>query len=164
MVVGGGGLTMSAQTTVTEFLGDAVHSFRLPLGQLEELQEKTKAGPQALLERLIGGTWTIRDVTETIRLGLIGGGMLPADAHQFIGRYVDQQPLSTSLGAAVVILSATLNGRQVEDAGGNAAAAKSKSEPAPTGLTLPPSDEAPPSSASRRPNSKPSRSRKSKTR
>lgn len=156
-----GGLTMASPTTVVEFLGDQVHTFLLPLKRSEELQIKLNAGPMTVLNRLVDGSWRIEDVTETIRLALIGGGMGPADAAQFISRYVDEQPLNEMLGAAVVILSATLNGRKVEDAGGNAKAAMSKSDPGQTGSTSPRSDGAPPSSGSARKSSAASRSRKS---
>lgn len=54
--------------------GDGVYAFALYGAQLEELQEKTDAGPMELYRRLLGGTWRAEDARETIRLGLIGGG------------------------------------------------------------------------------------------
>lgn len=54
--------------------GDGVYAFRLPFGPLvEELQEKTDAGPLEVYRRLVSGTWRRADVVETIRLGLLGG-------------------------------------------------------------------------------------------
>lgn len=54
--------------------GDGVYAFALDFGQIEELQEKTDCGPFELYKRLLSGAWRIKDVTETIRLGLLGGG------------------------------------------------------------------------------------------
>ncbi len=52
----------------------------LGLGELLELQEKCDAGPAQIVARLEGGTWRVQDLRETLRLGLIGGGMTPTDA------------------------------------------------------------------------------------
>lgn len=53
---------------------DGVYAFALIWGQLQELQEKTDAGPLELYNRVLGGTWRYADVRETIRLALLGGG------------------------------------------------------------------------------------------
>ncbi len=48
--------------------GDGPHRFRLAMGELEELQEKTGVGPFALMHRLISGEWKVADVREPLRL------------------------------------------------------------------------------------------------
>lgn len=53
---------------------DGVYSFRLLVGELMELEEKTNAGPMELYRRLLNGTWRSIDVTETLRLALLCGG------------------------------------------------------------------------------------------
>jgi hypothetical protein len=103
----------------TEFdWADGRHSFRLPIGQLLELQEKTGHGPQSILTRLINGTWFVNDVTETIRLGLIGGGMKPDQAYGLIKRYVHDRPLQESIQPAIAILGSALIGTDQEETPG----------------------------------------------
>lgn len=94
--------------------GDGTHSFRLSIGQLLELQEKTACGPMELFRRLSAGTWRVSDIRETIRLGLIGGGAKPVDALGLTRRYVDDRPLAESVPVAQAILMVILFG-QPED-------------------------------------------------
>lgn len=91
----------------TDF-GDGSHRFRLALGELEELQEKTGIGPFLLWQRLLNGEWRIADVRETLRLGLIGGGMEPVAALNLIRRYADarQDWLAHSVLAQAIVLAA----------------------------------------------------------
>jgi len=55
--------------------GDGAYLFRLDFGGVRELQRLTDAGPLVLHRRLLHGQWMMDDVRETIRLGLIGGGL-----------------------------------------------------------------------------------------
>ncbi|QEN86878.1 gene transfer agent family protein [Labrys sp. KNU-23] len=103
---------MDCKTTFT--WADGQYSFALPLGQLEELQEKADCGPLALLERMRNGTWREADLRQTIRLGLIGGGLEPTAALRMVERYVyPARPLMEGLLPAQSILAAALWG--VED-------------------------------------------------
>lgn len=87
---------------------DGHHDFRLAIGELEELQEKTSVGPPVVLRRLHGGEWFVADVRETIRLGLVGGGMKATEALVLVRRYVDERPdwLNNALLARVIIEAA----------------------------------------------------------
>lgn len=67
--------------------------------------------------RQIGGDWRVDDVRETIRLGLIGGGMSPTDAFVFVSGYVDQYPLTENIGLAASILMHALIGDQDDPVG-----------------------------------------------
>ena len=74
-------MTAPKETYVDEFFGDAVHRFDLHAGsfdRLTELQEKTGDGPFVTFKRLRDGEWRVVDVSETIRIGLIGGGASPS--------------------------------------------------------------------------------------
>ena len=62
------------------------HPFWLRIGELRALQQHCDAGPFWVYGRLISGQWRVEDVRETLRLGLIGGGMSEKDA----GKLVDQ--------------------------------------------------------------------------
>lgn len=72
--------------------GDGTYHFSLPMTQLEELQAKTDAGPLQLLNRLGTDEWRTQDVSETIRLGLIGGGKTPLEALHLVRKYVLNTP------------------------------------------------------------------------
>lgn len=95
---------------ITAPFGDGDQTFRLALAQLLELQEKADAGPMELLARLRGISWRVQDVRETVRLGLIGGGMSPPDALRLVQRYVDGRPLLESVPIAALVLMAALQG------------------------------------------------------
>lgn len=103
---------MKGDISVEVVWGDGPHRFRLPLGQLRELQDKCNAGPQEILGRLSGSTWRVDDVRETIRLGLIGGGMKPTEAYILTSRYVDDQPLLENVPVAQSVLLAALVGSE----------------------------------------------------
>lgn len=101
---------------------DGTYSFRLAWGQLSELQEKCDAGPYVVLQRLHDGAWRIEDISNIIRLGLIGGGMEPAAALKIARRYVEERPPMENLIPAQVILSAGLMGVSEEPVGEQGAA------------------------------------------
>ena len=76
---------------ITADFGDGAYVFRLPLGQLEELQETTGFGPFKLAQRLLQGEWAPKDVMETLRLGLIGGGAKSMDALRLVRNYAAEE-------------------------------------------------------------------------
>lgn len=90
--------------------GDGDHVFKLNLGLIRELQDKCKAGPAEIAERLSTGRWRIDDIREPIRLGLIGGGMKPVDALALVKRYVDERPLAENVLTAQAVIMAVLYG------------------------------------------------------
>ena len=94
---------------------DGTYGFRLAIGELEELQEKTGVGPYTLLRRLLSNDWKIEDVRETIRLGLIGGGTEAIAALNLMRRYVEQRAdwLNNAM-LAQAIVSAALVGAPEE--------------------------------------------------
>lgn len=98
----------SAKITIT--WGDDEHIFRLPLKQLRELQDKTDVGPEALYRRVSSGDWKVQDLRETIRLGLIGGGMDEVKAAKLVHQYFDDSPILKHKPTALAILLAALLG------------------------------------------------------
>lgn len=113
---------MSRDASVTLTWADGEHRFRLAIGQLRELQEKCDAGPAEVLARLSSGKWRLDDVRETLRLGLIGGGLSPGDAHRLTVRYVDERPWLENVQPAQAVLMAALVGAPEEPVGKGAAA------------------------------------------
>ena len=62
------------------FFGDGERDFLLTPEIIVELERKTGAGIGGLCRRLFAGDFKHADITETIRLGLIGGGTSPKEA------------------------------------------------------------------------------------
>ncbi|MBN9018723.1 MAG: gene transfer agent family protein [Rhizobiales bacterium] len=120
---------------------DGTYTFRLALDQIEELERKRDLSIFTLAQRLDPALRTARlgDITEVIRLGLIGGGMTPVDALAKVRRYVDERPIDESRDTAYAIVLAGLmrvHGDEVK-ASGEAKAAERN------GSTSPPSEEPP---------------------
>lgn len=108
---------MSRNASISFDWADGLHVFRLGIGQLRELQEKVDAGPAFILGRLADGSWRVDDLIQTLRLGLIGGGMAPAEAVKLVRRYVEERPLLESIIPAQLVLSAVLTGSPDEELG-----------------------------------------------
>lgn len=120
---------MSRDASIELAFADGDYTFRLPWGKLAELQEKCNAGPYVVLRRLYDNTWRIEDISQVIRLGLIGGGTKPADALALVRRYVEERPPLENVMLAQAILSAGLMGAPEEKVGegeGEAEAAATK--------------------------------------
>lgn len=102
----------------TEFLGDGPQDFRLAYGQFLELQEKTGVGPMALYRRIEGDDWMISDISEIIRVGLIGAGMAPKEAFRLVKRYViDRAPMENIMLARAILLVGLTGAPEEEEAG-----------------------------------------------
>lgn len=133
---------MSHDARVTVAWGDSpATTFRLAIAQIAELEEKCGIGVAALHRRVASGDWYVRDLTETIRLGLIGGGATPVAALKLVSRYVEQRPLLESQPVAELILSAALIGVPSDPL------AAGETESPPTGSVSPSSMEPAPPSA-----------------
>lgn len=113
---------MSRDAKVDLDFADGTYTFRLAWGQLIELQEKCDAGPYVILSRLDGIEWRMQDISETIRLGLIGGGLEPAKALRMVRRYVEECPPLESLMIARGVLAVALMGAPDEPVGEPSAA------------------------------------------
>lgn len=96
---------------------DGDYAFRLGWGELEQLQEKCDAGPYVILQRLVTNTWNVGDISHTIRLGLIGGGLKPVEALTLVRDYVEKRPPLESLIFAKTILVVALMGAPEESVG-----------------------------------------------
>jgi hypothetical protein len=97
--------------------GDGTYLFALKLKQIEELQRLCGAGLGEIAQRLlVERRWYAGDIVETIRLGLIGGGMAPVPAREKIETYVEGRPLadprdpSNALATAQAIITAAYFG------------------------------------------------------
>jgi len=86
------------------FFGDGERDFKLPPDLIVELERKTGSGIGGLCRRLFAGDFRHADVTETIRLALIGGGTAPKDADALVAAYAVNRPFSETYPLAVSIL------------------------------------------------------------
>lgn len=108
---------MSRDAQITFPWADGDYTFRLGWGELEQLQEACDAGPYVILTRLQDETWRIGDISHTIRLGLVGGGMKMTDALLKVRKYVEARPPTENLLFAQIILSAGCVGAPEEKVG-----------------------------------------------
>ncbi len=86
------------------------HTFALKIGDLRALQQNCDAGPEQIARRFADGSWRIDDLVETIRLGLIGGGMEREKAMWLINRTVDQHGWLALKPTAYAVISSALMG------------------------------------------------------
>lgn len=99
---------------VTLQFADADYLFRLPLKRIAELEEKCGAPVGAIWKRVcLTGDYHAVDLIETVRLGLIGGGLDPQEARKLIERYCDTWPLSEWHVHAIAILGACVEGYEM---------------------------------------------------
>lgn len=75
-----------------------------------ELERVTGAGIGRLVGRVIAGEYHAGDLSETVRLALIGGGTTPAEAATLTRVYVKERPLTEGHALATEILLAAWNG------------------------------------------------------
>lgn len=86
------------------------HPFALDIGALRALQTACDAGPQQILTRITAGSWRVDDLMQTIRLGLIGGGMAQAEAARIVDAAFRSHPLLTFRPTAQSVLVLALMG------------------------------------------------------
>ena len=108
---------MSRDASVSLPFADGTKTFRLAWGELIKLQEATDAGPFVVYRRLMSGQWKMGDISNTIRLGLIGGGLEPDKALSFVRDYVESRPPMESLALAQGVLGIALQGAPDEKPG-----------------------------------------------
>jgi hypothetical protein len=107
---------VSADGSLRLFWGDGEQTFRFAIGQFRELQENINkrrvaigapmVGPMSLVRLLQANDAWPDDVRDVLRLGLIGGGMKPADAHRLMTHYFDAVPPLENMKPAFTVLLA----------------------------------------------------------
>ena len=117
--------------------------FRLGWGELVALQEARDAGPFLVLNRLLSGTWRMEDIAETIRIGLIGGGMPEPAARRLVVNKVEGNVPLENLVLAQRVLAAGLAGAGDEELVGKKSEADGTTEETPRSPTE--SSDSPPS-------------------
>ena len=100
----------------TAFFGDGEKTFAFTHEMILELERKTGHGIFALFTRIQTRQAAFADMTETIRLGLIGGGATPAEAAALVNTYAVARPLGESLAVALGILTTLFFGPEEPEA------------------------------------------------
>ncbi|AZO04586.1 gene transfer agent family protein [Mesorhizobium sp. M2A.F.Ca.ET.043.02.1.1] len=108
---------MSRDASTTQTFANDDYVFRMGWGELEQLQEACDAGPYVVLDRLVSGRWRMGDISNVIRLGLIGGGAEPVKALKLVRAYVQDRPPLENLVLAQLVLGAAVAGAPEEDVG-----------------------------------------------
>ena len=99
----------TSRTLVTAAFAGRECRFQLRLGEMAELERLCGAGIGAIFMRLGTHQFGHRDVWDTIRLGLEGGGMSGIAASALVVRY-QSEPLMDYLPLAGQIVAAAVNG------------------------------------------------------
>jgi hypothetical protein len=134
---------MNHQAEVTLDWADGTYTFRLSVKGIIELEEKCGAPFGQIFTRLTTGLFAVNDVVETIRIGLIGGGMKPTEAKKLIDRYA--MPVGDNQHLARAIIMGAMFGFEVSPLGNQKAATETES---PNASTPPPLQRTPSRSAS----------------
>lgn len=93
------------------------HDFRLTLGHLRALQDACNAGPFEIRNRLLTQTARVDDVTATLRLGLIGGGMDKPAALKLVETTAENSGLMALILPALSVLTHALVGPEDDPVG-----------------------------------------------
>src|SRR5687767_6104898 len=91
----------AADLSHAAFFGDRERTFKLPASLWPELERVTGAGLGALCQRVFRSEFRASDITEILRLALIGGGEKPETAAALVANYVPARPLIESYSLAV---------------------------------------------------------------
>lgn len=105
------------------------HSFRLGIGELRAIEQRSDAGSAVVMMRLLTGSWKIDDVVSTLRIGLVGGGMPEKDAQKTVDAALEvASPYTLAVTAADVIRRFIMWDGEDQPASGEAQAEAPKKE------------------------------------
>jgi hypothetical protein len=114
---------MSRDGSVELVWAGDLRKFRLGIDELLALQDKRDAGPQEIANRLRKQSWRVQDVHETIRLGLLGGGMDAKLAQRLVDEQARPGKLASSALIAFAIIVSAIQGDENDPVGKEQAAA-----------------------------------------
>ena len=88
-------------TAHSAFIGDRTYPLRLGRNEILSLEEKQGRGIGTIWRNVLSGDFAHADLTETIRLGLVGAGMAPQAAQILTERDVATRPYAELLPIAI---------------------------------------------------------------
>lgn len=89
---------------ITEFFGDAKYKFHIGVDEALEWERSQRKSLYQCFRELSGGTFYTKDVKETLRLGLIGGGLDDVDAFSLVEAYFGKNKLEPDIKLAIKII------------------------------------------------------------
>ncbi|KQM35096.1 hypothetical protein ASF03_02280 [Rhizobium sp. Leaf68] len=95
-----------------QFFGDEERAFRLAPDLVLELERKVGTGIGALSRRFFAGDFRFIELTEVIRLGLIGGGTDAEEADAFVKTYAARMPVTDLYAVALPVIENLMFGPQ----------------------------------------------------
>lgn len=107
---------MDDEATVEVAWGGDARRFRLGIGELLALEDKRACPAFTVFERLREGRPFVSDIVETIRIGLIGGGMDAKSARDLVDRVIGAGKVFENLMTAQIVLAAALMGLPKDEA------------------------------------------------
>lgn len=113
-------------TPAVLFFGDGKHPFLFLAAEWQELQRVTNCGPWEIEARLLSSRCSFAEMRETLRVGLLGGGMTPKAAADLVESYVGKRPGDLDEGRLVALgaLGYSLHGLDATIAGESSPAPK----------------------------------------
>ena len=94
------------ETAARLFVGDAEYDLLLSPAVIVELERLTGRGIGGIFRRLAASEFSFAEVIDTIRLGLVGGGMDPRRAAELVETYVKPRPLAETFPMALAVMEA----------------------------------------------------------
>jgi hypothetical protein len=99
---------------------DGTYTFRLGISDIEELEAKRDLSIYEIARRMHPDRPEARitDISEVLRIGLIGGGTKPTDALAKVRRYVEERPVEENRDVAYAVVLAALarvHSRDIEE-------------------------------------------------
>lgn len=101
---------MNDRQPVKQFFGDAEHEFHLPPDLVVELERKLGSGIGAIYRRFLNSEFGFSDLTEVLRLGLVGGGADPKDAAMLVTTYASRMTVMKLYMSALPVLDELMSG------------------------------------------------------
>ncbi|WP_413709376.1 gene transfer agent family protein [Rhizobium sp. Rhizsp82] len=101
---------------IERIFGDGKYKFHIGYDEAVEWERKRRKGLYPTMVALLAGDWQVADVTEVVRVAMIGGGSDPVEAFEISDRYVRQRPLIESMQLAIDVLELAYFGTSEGDA------------------------------------------------
>jgi hypothetical protein len=101
----------TSRTMVRRFFAGRKRNFQLRIGEMEELEKNCNAGIGEVMARLATHRFSVNDIWEPVRLGLIGGGLSLLEADTLVQTYhPPAYPIADFLQLAVEIVQGAVSG------------------------------------------------------